>query len=147
MQLQFKRNTMEIGLQKGNLEFLFYELLLLFGTLLVVTFAIGTHSVYFCKLTCCITLVQPLKYSQIKSSKQHLLSNNGHTTKVNSKLNQAPLLKTFTNNRGQQFKAKKQFNLELDNNKGSNYMTHLERVLNEYDNQTNKALNKRWHTN
>jgi len=29
----------------------------------------------------------------------------------------------------------KQINLELDNNKGSNYMTQLERVLNEYDNQ------------
>jgi len=27
------------------------------------------------------------------------------------------------------FKTKKQFNLELDNSKGSNYMTQLERVL------------------
>ena len=41
----------------------------------------------------------------------------------------------------------KQINLELDNNKESNYMTQLEIVFNEFDNQTNKALNKRWHTN
>jgi len=44
MQLQFKRNTMEIELQKENLEYLFYALLLLLVLLLVVTLSIGTHS-------------------------------------------------------------------------------------------------------
>jgi len=33
-------------------------------------------------------------------------------------------------------------NLELDNNKGNNYMTQLERVLNEYDNQQTRHSTK-----
>jgi len=37
---------MEIELQKGNLEFLFYALLLLSVLLLVVTLSIGTLSLY-----------------------------------------------------------------------------------------------------
>jgi len=46
-------------------------------------------------------------------------------------------LKTFfhQSKRSTNFKAKKQINLGLDNSKGSNYMTQLERVLNEYNNQ------------